>query len=140
MTSKAERKRHKRVARKLRAREERERDIGEEPVPPVALAEQPPRARVPVYRGPTELQEAAWRWFTNLRQTADGVGAAAAAARAELKLVRPHLTDDEYAALCETARPNQYPARRIGRSQHSTHALTLSGIRKVVVYRQMDGA
>lgn len=143
MTSKAERKRHKRAARQMGGRAapasvSRHADVA---VRSPSIATDKEREPVPsAYRGPTELQEAAWRWFRELRLAADAGRPNGAAAAAELKLIRTHLTDDEYAVMCEAARGHMYTAHRVGRSRQSAYAMELSGIRKLVVYRGMGSA
>lgn len=140
MTSKAERKRKKRAARRIVGSSARAAAVSHD----VAAQAAEPKAEEPAAKGQggglSELQEAAWRWFYAKVTSADAGGAGSAEARAELALVRPHLAVEEYAALCEACRTPMDAARRIGRSRQSTYALLLSALRKIVIYRSMAAA
>jgi hypothetical protein len=88
----------------------------------------------------TALQEDAWRWFYGLVWAVDKGAPEWAEADAQLRSIRSQLTVDEYAVLCEGCRAPLDAARRLGRSRQSTLTLQLSALRKLVTYRQMEGA
>lgn len=143
MTSKAERKRRKRQARKMHQTESlggRVVDYSPPSIPAQASNDDvSPKKQLASGRR-SEKQELAWRWFSSLRRDVDAGGAARDAARKQLEAVRPHLTADEYAVLCELSGPRVFSAAyRIGRSWQSVLELEMSAIRKLVVYMAMAG-
>ena len=141
MTSKAERKRRKRFARKIRnspAQKGPMAETSDEGVPTqAALSHDSPTARRSS-GGMTDAQEAAWRWFYGLRKEISEVLATRVAENDHLSAARLQLTDDEYAVLCELCRPSLSTAYRIGRSRQTVHALHMSALRKLVAYRHMN--
>lgn len=87
----------------------------------------------------TDKQSAAWRWFYRLRTDLKGADPEArAAARAELAKVEAELTRDEYLAMSEEAQSFGRTNVRTGQSRDKVHALFLSGLRKLVVYRHLN--
>lgn len=140
MTSRAERARKKRAARKIEHASAMAAATAfpDEPTFPVSTYAQPDvigegrRERVKT------KQEEAWSWFFALRTEMTEGGPDKAEAREQLAAIRPHLTDDEYNIMCELCRPVAYVGRRVGRSADTVRALELSALRKLVIYRYMN--
>lgn len=127
MTSRAERLRHKRAARKIPSVDAPDSPF-EAIVPsrskPTHAAVEPQEREVWRLYGMTEKQEAARDWFLELRESGSPE---------ELLAARAQITDDEYDILCEVGR-FIYTARRTGRSEATVQTLFLSGLRKLVIY------
>jgi hypothetical protein len=140
MTSKADRRRRKIAARKMasgliESRAEEQASIAPDisrfsrstPMP------QPPPPLV------TERQEAAMRWFADLRRAQDAGGVAGDLARPQLEAIRAEISADEFSILSEVSRAAGWVNRRVGRSRQTTFEIELSALRKLVVYRATNG-
>lgn len=143
MASKAERKRRKRQARKMHHTASPGSGVvyySPPPVPAQASRDDVAPKKQLASGRMSEKQELAWRWFSGLRRDVDAGGTAKEVARKQLEAVRPHLTTNEYAVLCELSGPRVFSAaHRIGRSWQSVLELEMSALRKLVVYMAMGG-
>lgn len=147
MTSKAERLRKRKAGQKQALAEYRAAIAKEEaraqerrsvPAPEEPVLERT-RQRDWNDGGPTQKQDAAWRWFCRLRQYLKSADTTrASAAREQLKLVERELERDEYLTLVEIMRSPDRIAFRTGRLRGRSWELYLSALRKLVIYRHMN--
>lgn len=140
MTSKAERARKKRAARKVEHKSAMTAVTAfpaEAPFQVSAYAQSDIIGECRRERVKTK-QEYAWSWFFALRTEVTEGGPNKAGAREQLAAIRLHLTDDEYNIMCALCRPVAYVGRRVGRSADTVRALEMSALRKLVIYRSMN--
>lgn len=141
MTSMAERKRRKRLARKIQQLEAFNPPVSAKLSCQAEASTQPENELPPPRRRGliTELQEAAMTWFAALRRKEDAGGEGAVAARPQLEKIRLELSPDEFAILSELCRSSGPVTHRVGRSRSSVIDIELSALRKLVIYRSANG-